>query len=257
MPPALSTAGSGRGRRVVLVHGFTQTGASWSPLAAALGGRFEVVPVDLPGHGGSAAVTVGGIEEAAALLGEAGGIASYVGYSLGGRTALTLALARPDLVEALVLVGATAGIEDATARAERRAADERLAAEIEQGGDAGVPAFLDRWLSGPLFSRLTDEQADVKARLANTASGLAASLRTCGTGTQPPSWDRLASLPMPVLAVAGEQDERFSALARRMAEAIGDNARLALLPGAGHAACFERPVVFAELVTAFLDQPPG
>jgi RNA polymerase sigma factor (sigma-70 family) len=113
---------------VVLVHGFTQTLAAWGPVGERLAGRWEVVRVDLPGHGGSGRVRVG-FAEAAALVGEAGGAGVYVGYSLGGRLCLRLALDRPDLVRGLVLVGASPGIADPGARAERRAADEALAAE--------------------------------------------------------------------------------------------------------------------------------
>ncbi|MCU1491192.1 MAG: alpha/beta hydrolase [Acidimicrobiaceae bacterium] len=213
--------------------------------------------VDLPGHGGSGQVEVSTLGEAADLLGEVGGPATYLGYSLGGRTCLELALRRPELVQALVLVGATAGIEDPAGRAERRAADEALAGSLEEGGDVALTAFFERWLAGPLFSHLTQEQADMDSRLVNTAAGLAASLRTCGTGTQRPSWDRLGQLAMPVLAVAGEHDERFVRLATRLAAAIGQNASRELVPGAGHAACFERPDAFGALVTSFLTRVGG
>src|SRR4029453_11220144 len=105
--------------RVVLVHGFTQTSASWGPVAERLARRFEVVPVDLPGHGGSGAVKVG-FAEAAGLVGGTGGPAAYVGYSLGGRLCLRLALDRPDLVRALVLIGGAPGIAHAGGGGERR-----------------------------------------------------------------------------------------------------------------------------------------
>ncbi len=252
MPPRLWTVAEGAGPRIVLVHGFTQSARSWDRVRPALPAGHEVVAVDLPGHGGSADVRAADLEQAAALLGEVGGRATYVGYSLGGRTCLSLALAQPRLVERLVLIGATAGIEDPAARAERRRADEALAAALEAGGDAGLPAFLAQWLAGPLFAHLSAEQADLGARLVNSAAGLAASLRTCGTGTQVPSWHRLSTLEMPVLACAGERDVRFAALARRLAAAIGQNARAATLADAGHAACFEQPVAFGALLTDFL-----
>src|SRR5215207_6610784 len=153
--------------RVVLVHGFTQTSASWGPVAERLARRFEVVRVDLPGHGRSGAVKVG-FAEAAGLVGKAGGRAAYVGYSLGGRLCLRLALDRPDLVPALVLIGASPGIAEAAGRAERRAADEALAEGIERDG---VAAFLDRWLAGPLFATLPEAAAGRAERLANTADG--------------------------------------------------------------------------------------
>jgi 2-succinyl-6-hydroxy-2,4-cyclohexadiene-1-carboxylate synthase len=239
----------GRGGPVVLAHGFTQTLASWDPLAARLGARRRVVRVDLPGHGGSAAVRVS-FAEAAALLGEAGGPAAYVGYSLGGRLCLRLALDRPDLVRALVLVGASPGIADPGERAARRAADEALAAALERDG---LERFLEHWLAQPLFATLPPERAGRAARLANTPEGLAASLRLHGTGAQAPLWERLASLRPPVLLLAGALDGKFAALAERMAAAIGPRAQVALIPHAGHAAHLERPEETGMLIERFLD----
>jgi 2-succinyl-6-hydroxy-2,4-cyclohexadiene-1-carboxylate synthase len=234
--------------RVVLVHGFTQTSASWGPVAERLARRFEVVPVDLPGHGGSGAVRVG-FAEAAGLVGATGGPAAYVGYSLGGRLCLRLALDRPDLVRALVLIGGSPGIADPAGRAERRAADERLARRIERHG---VAAFVDAWLAGPLFATLPAEATGRQQRLANTAEGLASALRRLGTGAQEPLWDRLGELRPPTLLVAGERDPKFAGIARQMAAAIGPSAQVALVPGAGHAAHLERPAATAARIEEFL-----
>jgi 2-succinyl-6-hydroxy-2,4-cyclohexadiene-1-carboxylate synthase len=251
--PALHAAERGDGPTIVLVHGFTQTSASWRHIAPALEDGFRVVVADLPGHGRSPVPEAGpGLDEAARALGKTGGRASYVGYSLGGRCCLHLALRAPRLVERLVLVGAHPGIEDGSSRRLRRDSDERIAAQLETGGDATVPAFVERWLAGPLFAHLTAEQADRTSRLSNSAAGLAASLRTVGTGTQSPVWDRLADLGMPVLVVAGALDEKFLPLAERTVAAIGDNARLQLVAGAGHAVPFERPDIFVALLRDFL-----
>jgi 2-succinyl-6-hydroxy-2,4-cyclohexadiene-1-carboxylate synthase len=242
------TEGAAAAGRVVLVHGFTQTRAAWEPVATRLRDRWRLVRVDLPGHGGSAGVRAG-FAEAAGLLGECGGRAAYVGYSLGGRLCLRLALDRPELVRALVLLGASPGIADPAARAQRRAADESLAAGIERDG---VAAFLGRWLAGPLFATLPPARAGLPDRLANTPAGLASALRLLGAGAQAPLWDRLAGLRCPTLLVAGALDGKFAALAAEMAAAIGPAARRALVPGAGHAVHLERPAELAALLDGFL-----
>ena len=175
---------------------------------------------------------------------------TYVGYSLGGRLCLRLALDRPELVRALVLVGASPGIADPAARAERRAADETMAGRIER---EGVAAFLDRWLAGPLFSTLPAAAAGRAERLANTAEGLAYALRRLGPGAQEPLRDRLATLRPPTLLVAGALDAKFAAIAREMSAAIGPQARVALVPGAGHAVHLERPAELAALIEELLD----
>jgi 2-succinyl-6-hydroxy-2,4-cyclohexadiene-1-carboxylate synthase len=252
-PPDLRSGREGLGR-VVLVHGFTQTLAAWAPVAERLARRWEVVRVDLPGHGGSGEVRAG-FAEAAALVGAAGGTGVYVGYSLGGRLCLRLALDRPDLVRGLVLVGASPGIADPAARAERRTADEALAGQVER---EGVAAFLDRWLAGPLFATLPETAAGRADRLANRPEGLAFALRRLGTGVQEPLWGRLPGLVPPVLLVAGALDAKFTGIARDMAAVIGPRARVELVPGAGHAVHLERPDALAALVEDFVDQaPPG
>lgn len=241
----LAATTSGSGPRLVLVHGFTQTGRSWDALAAALRTDHETVAVDAPGHGGSTDVHAD-LVAGADLLGAVGGRATYVGYSMGGRLCLHLALARPELVERLVLVSATAGLDDAVERAARRRADEDLAATIERDG---LEAFLRRWVAQPLFATLPDAGLDDRRR--NTADGLASSLRRAGTGTQAPLWDRLAALTMPVLLVAGALDAKFVAAAQRMAELLPDPT-LEVVADAGHTVHLEQPAAFETLLRRWL-----
>lgn len=238
----------GSGPAVALVHGFTQTGRSWGAIARAVAADHEVLLVDLPGHGASAGVRAD-LPQSGDLLVAAVAPATLVGYSMGARVCLHAALAHPASVRGLVLLGGTAGIDDAGERAARRADDaalgERLVAD-------GVDAFLERWLAQPLFARLPADAADLAERRRNTVAGLRSSLELAGTGTQEPAWGRLVELAMPVLAVAGAHDAKFSALARRLVDAIGDNATLALVPDAGHAAHLERPEAFTTLLRTWL-----
>lgn len=242
----------GPGTPLVLLHGFTQTGALWGPFGDAVGESRPLALVDLPGHGGSGGVAAD-LPATAALVADAvAGAAPYdlCGYSLGGRVALQLALDHPGAVRRLVLLSATPGIPDAGRRAERRARDEALADALVADGD--VAAFVDRWLAGPLFARVPPDRTGRAGRAANTAAGLAESLRQAGTGTQVPLWDRLGGLECPVLCMAGATDDRFSAVARRMVQAL-PAATLALVPGAGHAVHLEQPALVAKLVVAWLD----
>ena len=244
----LHAEAEGAGPRLVLVHGFTQTRRSWGPLAGDLATDHQVVRVDLPGHGGSARV-LAGLRGGARLLGDAGGAATYVGYSMGGRFCLQLALANPELVRGLVLVGATGGIDDPAERVARLHADEGMATRVET---EGVAAVLDAWLALPLFAGLSPEAAGREARLENTPAGLASSLRMAGAGSQDPMWARLGRLTVPVLVTAGERDEKFTALAHRLVASIGDNATLAIVPDAGHAAHLEQPAAFLGILRPWL-----
>jgi pimeloyl-ACP methyl ester carboxylesterase len=152
-------------------------------------------------------------------------------------------------VRALVLVGGTPGIEDPAERAERHATDLAQARRIR---DEGVAAFVERWLAMPMFAGLPPEGRFEDERRRNSAEGLATSLELAGTGAQRPLWDVLPAIDMPVLVVAGADDHRYAAIARRTAEAIGDNARPALVEGAGHSAHLEQPDRFAALLLPWL-----
>lgn len=242
---------TGSGPRVALLHGFTQTHASWEPLVDRLGSGRELVRLDLPGHGPDPDPPAG-LAATAARVGDAVGAATYVGYSMGGRVALRLALDRPDLVDGLVLIGATAGIDDPDERAARRRADSELAAALERDG---LEVFLDRWLAQPLFAGLTPAQVDRSDRLRNTVAGLAASLRHDGTGTMdPPWWSELAALAdrIPVTVIVGERDAKFGALGQRLVTSLGARSELVVIPGAGHACHLEAPDRVAEVLAARL-----
>lgn len=226
--------------RVVLLHGFTQTSFSWKWTADRLAADAKTVRVDLPGHGRSDAVSAD-LPGTAGLTCDAAGPGVYIGYSMGARVALHCALLRPDLVRGLILVGGTAGIDGAHERLARREADEVLAQKVQR---IGVAAFLDDWLSGPLFQTLRPTPDDLSVRRTNTVEGLAMSLRRCGTGSQEPLWDRLRDLGIPTLVVAGGLDTKFTDLGRRLADTIGSPAELCIVPGAGHAVHLERPDEF-------------
>ncbi|MEX1368919.1 MAG: alpha/beta fold hydrolase [Nannocystaceae bacterium] len=232
---------------MVLVHGFTQNTGCWGKVVELLSLQLEVVLVDAPGHGKSGHDQAD-LHDAGRLVGEIGGTAVYVGYSMGGRMALHLALDQPERVRGLVLIGATAGIEDHVERRRRLDADHRLADELLE---LGLPAFIDRWLASPLFATLPAESAFRAERLDNRPGGLAASLRSAGTGTQRSLWARLPGLEMPVLLIAGRDDRKFSSISQRMAAAIGRDATIAIEPG-GHAVHLHRPHAVASRIISFV-----
>jgi 2-succinyl-6-hydroxy-2,4-cyclohexadiene-1-carboxylate synthase len=236
--------------RLVLLHGFTQTGRSWNPLRRCFPG-YDVDTPDAPGHGARSHVQADLPTAAADLAGAHGahtGDTVWVGYSMGGRLALHVALDHPDAVAGLVLVSTTAGIEDDGARGERRREDEALADEIEAGS---IEQFIDRWLAGPLWATLPPDRAGVAERLANTPAGLADSLRRSGTGAQANLWPRLPELTMPVLVVTGDRDAKFTEIGDGMAQVI-PRATRARIRHAGHAVPWEQPDAFADAVLHWL-----
>jgi len=232
--------------RITFVHGFAQTGNSWKPIAEYFSGHgFLVTVVDMPGHGNSAQVRAD-LRRTADMLSAIGGEGTYVGYSLGGRACLHLALMYPALVERLIVLGANPGIDDAGLRAARRDADDVLEVRMNE---IGLEAFLQEWAAQPLFGGLELSSAQQADRLRNTTDGLGSSLRMAGVGAQGSLWPRLRELNMDVLAMAGADDEKFSAIARQIADAV-PSGRFLLIPNAAHAAHLQQPEAVAAAIAA-------
>lgn len=250
----------GDGFPLLALHGFTGSATTWQPFAASWP-QYRIIAVDLIGHGASDAPTDESrytmahcTADLAALL-DALDVerAAVLGYSMGGRVALQLALAAPGRIAALVLESASPGIEDAGERAARVAADRALAESIERDG---LEAFVDRWEALPMWATQaalpdTVRQQLRAQRLRNSTSGLANSLRGMGAGTQEAVLGRLGELSMPVLLIAGEHDAKYRQIARDMRDRI-PNAQINIVEGAGHAVHLERPGAFAPLVKEFL-----
>jgi len=233
------------------LHGFTQRGSMWAEVAALAGGQW--VTPDLPGHGGrpvrSWEETVGLV---AGLLRALPAPRCLVGYSMGGRLGLAVALDHPGLVDRLAVVSASPGMADPEARRQRLAEDLALAGRIDE---IGAEAFLDEWLSRPLFGGLAARgprwrERDRTDRLGSTAAGMAGALRLLGQGAQPYLGDRLGELSMPVLLMAGSNDGKYAALAEDMGRRL-PRAMVAVAPGAGHALVGERPGDVAALLAGW------
>lgn len=237
----------GSGPTIVLAHGFAQTRRCWAGLDGRLAADHRVVRVDLPGHGDSAAV-VGSVVEGAMLLVDAGGVGAYIGYSLGARHVLAAAVARSDLVTAMVLIGGTAGIADDGERENRRRLDAERALLVERHG---APEFVRRWVADPPYVRSAASDPDLPERLRNTTAGLAGSLRLAGTGSMEPLWDSLPAVTAPTLLVVGDADRPYREVAERMA-AVMPSAEVAVIPGAGHPAHTDQPGSTASAITRFL-----
>lgn len=237
---------------VLLLHGFSHTGASWEPVLAALRERGEgstALAPDIRGHGSASQRQP---VDLAGVMGELGELMSerciVAGYSMGGRLALHLALARAEMIDRLVLIGASPGLEDGTEREARRQSDEALAAEIER---STIEEFAARWAQTPVLAGLPPDLAARASedRLRSSPAGLARALRGLGTGALPPLWGRLPELSVRVTLVVGERDGKFQGIAHRMAESI-PQAEVVVVPGAGHAVHLEAPERVAAIISA-------
>jgi 2-succinyl-6-hydroxy-2,4-cyclohexadiene-1-carboxylate synthase len=235
-----------------LLHGFTQTGRSWDGVISSFRRRLSDIDYhtpNMPGHGSTSSGALD-LERAADDLAAALPPGIWIGYSMGGRHLLHVALQHPDRCSGIVLVSATAGIDDATERAARRTADNLSADRIER---IGVRPFIEDWIAQPMFADVPFNDADLDERCTNTADGLASSLRLAGTGTQRPLWSDCASLTMPSLIITGALDEKFTALGERLDHCLPDAERV-VIPNAGHAVHLSATDRFTDAVTSWITQ---
>jgi 2-succinyl-6-hydroxy-2,4-cyclohexadiene-1-carboxylate synthase len=232
---------------VAFLPGFAQRGDAWGPVSERVAQRYRSVSVDFGSWSFDQRLS-----EIASRVDDGDAV---VGYSMGGRLALRAALRRPGRFGALVLVGATPGIEDEGERETRKRADEELADWIEQHS---IAEFADRWEAQPVFASQPPElvEAQRAGRLSHDPRKLAQLLRSGGQGTFEPVWDQLEQIDCPVLAVAGELDTKYADAAYRIAERV-KHGRARLVAGAGHAPQLERPTEFADLLLDFLDEHLG
>lgn len=251
---SLVNARLGSGPLVVLLHPVGLDRTFWGPLPARLSDRFEVMAVDLAGHGESPTARRPGtmdkhVADIVKLVEQTGKRACLVGVSFGGMIAQNVALARPDLVWALVPTACPGRTPP-----EARPALLQRGSDAEENGIASViDATLRRWFTEPFLS--TEEVSRVRERLrTNSVSGWAAAWEAIATHD---ALDRLPSLQVPTLVVAGECDLGTSLDAKRALAAAIPGSRLEIIPQAPHMLQIECAQTYAEIVSAFLDQHLG
>ena len=262
----LHVASSGQGSALVMLHGFTGSAVTWDFLRPALEERHRLIAVDLPGHGRSSSPSDPGRYSLDRLAVDLSALldslevqrAAIMGYSMGGRAALRFAVAQPNRISALILESTSPGLSDAAERDARATSDALLADAIERDG---VEAFVSRWERLPLWqSQRAMPDAGRRAlreqRLANSARGLANSLRGAGSGAYQDVLNVARGIASPALIIVGELDTKYVELGRQLAHAI-PNATIQIVDNCGHAVHFEKPDSFAASVAAFLGKIPA
>ncbi|MCE2512465.1 MAG: alpha/beta fold hydrolase [Acidimicrobiia bacterium] len=266
MELAVRWTGQADGVPVLVLHGFTGCAQAMAPLTERLAAgnlprpALRVIAPDLVGHGDSDSPDDLDLYRVEAMAAQVLAVADaldcdtfhLVGYSMGGRVALTLGCTAPQRLRSLTLIGASAGISDPAERSRRAEADRSRAERIA----ADFPGFVDEWMAGPLFAgQAALGEAHLRAaraeRLASNPQGLACSLMAGGTGAMEPLHERLVDCDAPTLLVVGARDSKFCAVADQLAAAL-PRAALAHIDGAGHAAHVEQPEATAAAIAEFI-----
>jgi 2-succinyl-6-hydroxy-2,4-cyclohexadiene-1-carboxylate synthase len=240
------------------LHGSVGRAGDWREISRRLGGRgIGTRALDLwrflEGGGVSLAEFGQALNREAADEPRRGTGRALIGYSMGGRLALHALLEPGHPWQAAVIISAHPGLEEADARASRRAADAVWAGQAF-AGDWGD--FLARWHAQPVVAGSPPRRAGDDRQLALCRQEIARSFVQWSLGVQEPLWGRLAEITIPVLWIAGANDAKFLALATR-ATGILPNATLAIAPDAGHRVPSDAPDWLAETIAAFLATGPG
>lgn len=253
----------GYGQPLLLLHGFSGSHHSFDAFIPQWSQHFHVIAIDLIGHGDSEAPADPArytIEHAVKDL-----IAvldllklkevALLGYSMGGRLALSLAMLAPDRVSKLILESSSPGLAVKLEREERIQRDTILADQIER---EGIEWFVSYWEELPLFRTMKNMPENIQRklrqqRLSNKTYGLANSLRGMGTGAQPSWWEHLDQLQVPVHLIAGEEDIKFIEIARKMQRKL-PHSQFTQIAGAGHITHLEQEQAFASIVLKSLTE---
>ncbi|SFJ39354.1 2-succinyl-6-hydroxy-2,4-cyclohexadiene-1-carboxylate synthase [Halobacillus dabanensis] len=248
----------GDGPVLVLLHGFTGSASTFDVMLDHLSADYRLIKIDLPGHGKTGPLGVVTMEKFChdfkRLLDQLDiEEITLLGYSLGGRAALSFTMLYPEYVKQLILESSSPGLETTEEQLTRQAKDKGLSEMIQRDG---LEAFVSYWEKIPLFESHQALSQDVKRtlreeRMSHSPEGLSDSLLGMGTGHQPSWWGQLSVLKLPVLLITGGWDEKFRKINQRMSELLPEVVWREV-EGAGHTVHLEKPIIFAKIVDDFM-----
>ena len=246
---------------LLFLHGFTGSSKNWNEILPQIDDSFSSVAIDLIGHGQSSSPKEISFYQIDSIIQQIKKILEElkivkvipVGYSMGGRVALSFANKYPQLINGLILESSTAGIKNEKERLTRIRNDEQLAEKIIQ---FGIEDFIDYWLNLPIFEsqkKLPEQKLDEvrTSKLKNNPTGLANSLFGFSTGKMPPLWERLNNFFFPVLLLSGQLDQKYCELNKEINKVL-PNSQHIIVDGAGHNIHLEKPYEFVIFVNRFL-----
>jgi 2-succinyl-6-hydroxy-2,4-cyclohexadiene-1-carboxylate synthase len=251
---------SGHGHGVLALHGFAQTNALWEPFRDTWSTQASLILLDIPGHGNTTwsehlneyQIEFIAKEIVAQLTQKGFSSIDIVGYSMGGRLAIALAVRYPHFIRKAVFVSTTPGIEE---EAERRARINQDAKWIQLLDNNSIDVFAERWSQNSIFEgqSLTSVQQErlLQMRLSQNPIGLKRSLQGMGTGVQPSYWDKLDALPKETLWLTGSKDIKFTNIAKRVKEEV-PGVEWHQFEDCGHSIPMEREEIFGKMVMEFI-----
>jgi 2-succinyl-6-hydroxy-2,4-cyclohexadiene-1-carboxylate synthase len=243
---------------ILFLHGFLGTANDWHEVISALSPHYYCLAVDLPGHG-QTKITGDGtsytIKTCATgiidILRHLNMDSCYmVGYSMGGRLALYLAVTYPKIFHKVVLESASPGLKTRTERKHRWLHDLHLAQQLQCDS---LQLFLNSWYQQPIFNSMRkhrDFSNLLEKRLHQDGKQLAHALRGMSVAKEKPLWNKLRKIKLPILLITGALDFKFSEIMQEMHHLL-PQAELQIVEECGHNVHFENPDIFVKKVREF------
>lgn len=246
---------------IIFLHGFTGCANDWKYFIDNLFNKYFPIAIDLIGHGKSSKpvekkyYTTGNIVRQLNNIIKSLNLKNVilVGYSMGGRVALSYSLKYPEVIKALILESTTPGIKNEIDRKMRVASDKAIAKLLLQNG---LKKFFDFWLNQPLFKTQKkiynkDYKIFIKRKSKNSTIGLANTLLGFSTGKMPSYWDKLNTLKQKILLITGSKDKKFTEINKLMKKHLS-NSNHFIIKGVGHNTHLEKKNEYLKVVNNFL-----
>ncbi len=246
---------------ILLLHGYTGSSNDWNFLIPSLKKNYNIITLDFIGHGKSDSPVNPDLYTIQSLVSHIDKLKDklklnrliLLGYSMGGRIALSYAAAFPDKVYSLIIESTTWGLKDESLRKRRITEDEKVAEFILTND---LEKFVDLWMNKDIFKSQkalpkTLLENIKKSKLQNDSNGLANSLRGSGTGKMPPLHNLIKNIRVPVLQITGQLDVKFTNINLEMKK-IFPNPRHEIISGAGHNVHLEKPDKYINVINDFL-----
>lgn len=248
-------------KNVLFVHGFTGSSHDWDNIIIHLPENFNYYAIDLIGHGDSDSPTEKNFYNMDSLVNQLKEFSAkvindkfiFIGYSMGGRTALSYAVKYPETLEGLILESSTAGIKDENEREKRIKRDEEIADYII---NHSIVEFIEYWMDLDIFNtqkRFSNSKLEEikNSKLNNSRIGLSNFLRGFGTGQMPLLYDQIKNVKAKTLLITGDLDEKFRLINNEMNSLFPFSKHISL-KNSGHNTHLETPDAFVKTVTDFL-----
>jgi pimeloyl-[acyl-carrier protein] methyl ester esterase len=251
----------GEGQSIALLHGWALNSRVWDSVLPALQQHGQVTTIDLPGHGKSPLPANGGYdiesitEEVKQVIEHTGHPAVIIGWSLGGLTALHLALQEPELVSKIILVTASPQFVQSPdwPHAVDRQVIDGFAASLIQDYRGTILRFLAIQAMGSEHAKPAIRELKEKVFI-NGEPHLTALQEGLNILTQTNIRPRLSGIKCPIQIIVGDRDTLIPASSGAATAELLPDARVNVIEGAAHTPFITHRDTFLEIVTGFLDE---